>query len=101
VSTISWRIFSTGEILKKKPLCETYHTAVFCPIQAQLAITDGCWSGTAMPRLEPTRFWRPAPAPQLVLQVQLPLALPLGPLLEPALLLLASAWLPLLELPPF
>jgi hypothetical protein len=41
---------------KKKPLCETYHTAVFCLIQAQLAITDGCWSGKAMLLLEPEPF---------------------------------------------
>jgi hypothetical protein len=45
----------------------------------------------AMLRLEPTQFWRPVPALQLVLPV-----LPL-----PALLPLASASLPLLALPAF
>ena len=48
---------------KKKPPCETYHTAAFCLIQAQLAITDGCWSGKAMLLLEPGRSWQLALAP--------------------------------------
>jgi hypothetical protein len=46
-----------------------------------------------MLRLEPTRFSRPARAPERLL--------PLVQLLEPALLPLALAWLPLLELPAF
>jgi hypothetical protein len=85
---------------KKKPLCETCHTAVFCLIQAQLAITDGCWSGKAMLLLAPVR------SSLLVLelvQVLLPFqellpALPLAllPLLAWLLALLASLQLSLL-----
>ncbi|NML61025.1 hypothetical protein HHL21_08025 [Massilia sp. RP-1-19] len=65
---------------KKKPLCETCHTAVFCLIQAQLAITDGCWSGTAMLLLEPGQFSLLVPellAPVLLPFQELLLALPL------------------------
>jgi drug/metabolite transporter superfamily protein YnfA len=55
-----------------------YHTAVFCLIQAQLAITDGCWSGKAMLRQASGQSW-------LLVQV---LALALLPFQE-----LPLAWL--------
>ena len=79
-------------LAQKKPLCETCHTAVFCLIQAQLAITDGCWSGKAMLLLEPGQSWLLVPV--LLAQVLLPsqellLAWPLALLLAWLLELLA------------
>ena len=75
---------------KKKPLCETCHTAVFCLIQAQLAITDGCWSGKATLLLAPERSSLlvlelaqvPLPFQELLLALPLELLLPLAWLLE-------------------